>query len=48
MYSQDAYKLLKGDNKELIIISGASHTDLYNQMGIIPFDKLESFFNEAF
>lgn len=28
MYSQDAYELLKGDNKELMIIPGASHTDL--------------------
>lgn len=48
MYSQDAYELLEGDNKELMIIPGASHTDLYDQMDIIPFDKLESFFNEAF
>lgn len=48
MYSQDAYKLLKGDNKELITIPGANHTDLYDQMDIIPFDKLESFFIEAF
>ena len=48
MYSQDAYELLQGDNKELMIIPGASHTDLYDQMDIIPFDKLESFFTEAF
>ena len=48
MYSQDAYELLRGDNKELMIIPGASHTDLYDQMDIIPFDKLESFFTEAF
>ena len=48
MYSQDAYKLLKGDNKELMTIPGANHTDLYDQMDIIPFDKLESFFIEAF
>lgn len=46
MYSQDAYELLQGDNKELMIIPGASHTDLYDQMDIIPFDKLETFFNE--
>jgi fermentation-respiration switch protein FrsA (DUF1100 family) len=48
MYSQDTYKLLKGDNKEIMIIPGASHTDLYDQMDIIPFDKLETFFKDAF
>ena len=48
MYSQEAYKLLQGDNKELMLIPGASHTDLYDQMEIIPFDKLETFFNNAF
>ena len=48
MYSQDAYELLQGDNKELLIIPGATHTDLYDQMDKIPFDKLESFFTEAF
>lgn len=32
MYSQDAYKLLQSDNKELMIIPGATHTDLYDQM----------------
>ena len=34
------------DNKELYIIPGASHTDLYDQMDIIPFDKIESFMKE--
>lgn len=48
MYSQEAYKLLQGDNKELMVIPGASHTDLYDQMDVIPFDKLEGFFTEAF
>ncbi|GAB1154559.1 alpha/beta hydrolase [Paenibacillus illinoisensis] len=47
-FSQDAFKLLKGDNKELEIIPGASHTDLYDRMDIIPFDKLEKFFTDAF
>lgn len=45
-FSEDAFKKLKGENKELMIIPGASHTDLYDRMDIIPFDKLESFFNE--
>ena len=41
----DAFKKLKGDNKELLIIPGASHVDLYdNQAGVIPFDKIERFF----
>ena len=34
------------DNKELMIIPGAVHTDLYDQVNIIPFDMLESFFRE--
>ena len=43
--SRDAFKLLKGDNKELVIIPGAVHTDLYDGGGknAIPFDKIESF-----
>lgn len=45
-FSEDAFKNLKGDNKELLIIPGAVHTDLYDRMDIIPFDKLESFFME--
>ena len=46
-YSQDAYERLKGDNKELLVIPGAVHIDLYdNQAGVIPYDKIEAFFNE--
>lgn len=46
--SEDAFTLLKGDNKELVIIPGANHTDLYDGGGknAIPFDKIESFFKE--
>lgn len=43
-FSEDAYKKLKGDNKELMIIPGAVHTDLYDQTDIIPFDKMTEFF----
>ena len=44
-FREDAFKKLKGDNKELLIIPGASHVDLYdNQAGVIPFDKIERFF----
>ena len=44
-FSEDAFKKLKGDNKELMIIPGAVHTDLYDRTDIIPFDKLTDFFN---
>lgn len=43
-FSEDAYKKLKGDNKELLIIPGANHVDLYDQKDKIPFDKIETFF----
>lgn len=43
-FSKDAFKPLKGDNKELVIIPNAVHTDLYDRMDIIPFDKLTEFF----
>jgi fermentation-respiration switch protein FrsA (DUF1100 family) len=47
-FSQDAYKGLTGDNKELMIIPDAVHTDLYDQKHIIPFDKIEAFINKSF
>lgn len=43
-FSEDAFKKLKGDNKELLIIPGANHVDLYDQLDVIPFDKIEQFF----
>lgn len=43
-FSEDAYKKLAGDNKELMIIPNANHVDLYDQPDKIPFDKIESFF----
>lgn len=50
-FSKDAYNnMIKGskytDNKELIIIPNAIHTDLYDNLDIIPFDKIDSFFKE--
>ena len=44
--SQEAFGKLKGDNKELLIIPGASHTDLYDRTDIIPFDRIEAFFRK--
>ena len=43
-FSEDAFKKLNGDNKELLIVPGASHTDLYDRVDIIPFDRIEVFF----
>lgn len=52
-FSKDAYADMirnskYADNKELMIIPDAVHTDLYDggEKGVIPFDKLESFFKE--
>ncbi len=45
-FSEDAFKPLQGENKELMIIPGASHTDLYDQMEIIPFDKITEFYKK--
>ncbi len=45
-FSEDAFKKLKGDNKELLIVPNASHVDLYDNMEKIPFDKIESFMRE--
>ena len=42
-FSRDAFAKLKGDNKQLLIIPGAVHTDLYDNTAVIPFDKIESF-----
>ncbi len=47
-FGEDAFKKLKGDNKELMIIPSANHVDLYDRMDIIPFDKIESFFTTNF
>ncbi len=45
-FSEDAFKKLKGDNKKLLIVPGASHTDLYDNKEVIPFDKIETFYRE--
>ena len=42
-FSEDAFKTLKGENKELLIIPGASHVDLYDRKDIIPFDTIAQF-----
>ena len=42
-FSEEAYKLA-GQPKELLIVPGAGHVDLYDRVNLIPFDKLTSFF----
>lgn len=44
-FGSDAYQHLQGNNKELLTIPNASHTDLYDRLDIIPFDKINSFFS---
>lgn len=44
-FSEGAFAQLRGDNKELMIIPGANHVDLYDNRNAIPFDKLEAFFD---
>lgn len=45
-FSRDAFARLTGENKELFLIPGAVHTDLYDRKDIIPFDKIERFFKQ--
>lgn len=43
---KDAFAKLKGDNKEFVVVPSANHTDLYDQMAKIPFDKIIAFFHQ--
>lgn len=45
-FSEDAFKRLQGENKELLIIPGANHVDLYDNFEAIPFDRIVGFFND--
>ncbi|RYQ64017.1 alpha/beta hydrolase [Bifidobacterium pseudolongum] len=49
-FGKAAYEKLehgvKPENKELMVIPGASHTDLYDQVDVIPFDALDAFFTK--
>jgi fermentation-respiration switch protein FrsA (DUF1100 family) len=44
-FTEDAYERA-AEPKELVIVPGARHIDLYDRVDMIPFDKLESFFKE--
>ncbi|SUE34127.1 alpha/beta hydrolase [Rikenella microfusus] len=45
-FSEDAYKRLTGNHKELLIIPGANHVDLYDNLDVIPFDRIDDFFRK--
>lgn len=47
-FGKDTFAKLKGDNKEFVVVPGASHTDLYDQKDIIPFARIVEFFNKNF
>lgn len=44
-FSEDTFKLLHGDNKELLIVADASHVDLYDNLDKIPMNHIAAFFN---
>lgn len=46
-FSEGAFKKLKGENKELLSVPGASHTDLYDRIDVISFDTIEAFFKSS-
>jgi fermentation-respiration switch protein FrsA (DUF1100 family) len=45
-FGEDAFKKLKGDNKKLLIVPGANHCDLYDNLEKIPMDDIAEFYNE--
>ncbi len=45
-FSEDVFKKLKGNNKELVIVDNANHTDLYDNLDKIPFNKIVDFYNK--
>ncbi|WP_202922108.1 alpha/beta hydrolase [Veillonella sp. R32] len=44
--SEDVMKALTGDNKELIVVPGATHVDLYDKTDVIPFKEITEFFHK--
>jgi len=45
-FGKDTFEKLRGDNKRMVTVKGASHCDLYDQLAIIPFDEISSFYKE--
>ena len=44
-FGEDTFRLLHGDNKELLIVADTMHCDLYDNLDKIPFDRIDGFFN---
>lgn len=45
-FGKDTFALLKGENKQMLTINGATHCDLYDRLDIIPFDEITAFYNK--
>lgn len=45
-FGKDTFAKLKGDNKQMLTVKGASHCDLYDRLDIIPFDEIAGFYRE--
>ncbi|MDE6225725.1 MAG: alpha/beta hydrolase [Muribaculaceae bacterium] len=45
-FGKDTFAKLKGANKQMLSVKGASHCDLYDQIDIIPFDEISAFYKE--
>jgi len=45
-FGKGTFAKLKGDNKHMLTVKGASHCDLYDRLDIIPFDEIATFYNE--
>lgn len=45
-FGEDAFRKLRGDNKQLLIVADANHCDLYDNLEKIPFTEIAAFFNE--
>lgn len=45
-FGETAFKMLKGDNKELVIVPDAVHCDLYDNVKVIPFGRIDGFFRK--
>ena len=45
-FGKDTFAKLKGSNKQMLTVKGATHCDLYDQIELIPFDEIAAFYNE--
>lgn len=47
-FGKDTFAKLKGDNKQMLTVKGASHCDLYDRLDIIPMDEIAAFYTDYF